>query len=107
MATAEVSKFAGILSEALSQHHFLGFEFSSTGIPTPPQALFVVQFVDLRSLVTLRDHDCVSSSKTSDTKNDTALASEHFHLTKEIKPLREQCASRCHVTLATPWTVAY
>ena len=26
VATAEFSKFAGILSEALSQHHLLGFE---------------------------------------------------------------------------------
>ena len=26
MAAAEVSKFAGILSAALSQHHLLGFE---------------------------------------------------------------------------------
>ena len=26
MATAEFSKFAGILSAALSQHHLLGFE---------------------------------------------------------------------------------
>ena len=26
MATAEFSKFAGILSTALSQHHLLGFE---------------------------------------------------------------------------------
>ena len=28
MATAEFSKFAGILSAALSQHHFLGFEIA-------------------------------------------------------------------------------
>ena len=27
-ATAEFSKFAGILSEALSQHHLLGFEIA-------------------------------------------------------------------------------
>ena len=33
MATAEFSKFAGILSAALSQHH---------GIPSPPLPLFVV-----------------------------------------------------------------
>ena len=37
MATAEFSKFAGILSAAFSQHHLLGFE-----IPSPPLALFVV-----------------------------------------------------------------
>ena len=28
MATVEFSKFAGILSAALSQHHFLGFEIA-------------------------------------------------------------------------------
>ena len=28
VATAEFSKFAGILSEALSQHHLLGFEMA-------------------------------------------------------------------------------
>ena len=28
LATAEFSKFAGILSEALSQHHLLGFEIA-------------------------------------------------------------------------------
>ena len=41
MATVEFSKFADILSAALSQHHLLGFD-SSTGIPSPPLALFVV-----------------------------------------------------------------
>ena len=42
VATAEFSKFAGKLSAALSQHHLLGFENSSAGIPPPPLALFVV-----------------------------------------------------------------
>ena len=42
MATAEFSKFAGILSVALSKHHVLGFENSSTGIPSLPLALLVV-----------------------------------------------------------------
>ena len=37
VATAEFSKFAGILSEALSLHHLLGFEIDS-----PPLALFIV-----------------------------------------------------------------
>ena len=37
MATAEFSKFAGILSAALSQHHLLEF-----GIPSPPLALFIM-----------------------------------------------------------------
>ena len=43
MATAEFSKFSGILSEALSQHHLSGFEIVSTGIPLPPLALFIVK----------------------------------------------------------------
>ena len=41
VATAEFSKFAGVLNAALSQHHLLRFEIS-TGIPSPPLALFVV-----------------------------------------------------------------
>ena len=35
VATAEFSKFAGILSAALSRHHLLGFENGSIGIPIP------------------------------------------------------------------------
>ena len=42
VATAEFSKFAGILSAALSQHHLLGFEIAQLGVPSPPLALFVV-----------------------------------------------------------------
>ena len=41
VSTTEFSKFAGILSAALSQHYLSGFE-RSTGIPSPPLALFVV-----------------------------------------------------------------
>ena len=33
MATAEFSKFAGILSAALSQHHLLGFEIQQMNEP--------------------------------------------------------------------------
>ena len=33
MATAEFSKFAGILSAALSQHHLLGFEIAQLEFP--------------------------------------------------------------------------
>ena len=40
MATAEFSKYAGILSAALSQHHLSGFEIA--GISSPPLALFIV-----------------------------------------------------------------
>ena len=42
LATAEFSKFAGILSAALSQHH-LRIRNSSTGIPSPSLALFIVK----------------------------------------------------------------
>ena len=41
VATAEFSKFAGILSAALSQHHLLGLETSSTGILSPALSLFI------------------------------------------------------------------
>ena len=37
---AEFSKFAGILSAALSQHHLSGFEIAQ--IPSPPLALFIM-----------------------------------------------------------------
>ena len=40
VATAEFSKFVDLLNAAFSQHHLLGF--SSTGIPSPPLALFIV-----------------------------------------------------------------
>ena len=38
VATAEFSKFAGILSAALSQHHVLGFEIAQLEFPSPPLA---------------------------------------------------------------------
>ena len=41
VATAEFSKFAGILSAAISQHHPSGWN-SSTGIPLPPLVLLVL-----------------------------------------------------------------
>ena len=41
MATAEISKFAGISSAALSQHHLSGFEIAQR-IPSPPLALFIM-----------------------------------------------------------------
>ena len=44
VATAEFSKFAGILSAALSQHHLFRIWNSSTEIPSPPLALFIVMF---------------------------------------------------------------
>ena len=36
VATAEFSKFAGILSAALSQHHLLGFEIAQLEFPNLP-----------------------------------------------------------------------
>ena len=42
MTTAEFSKFAGILSVALSQHHLLGFEIAQLEFHSPPLTLFVV-----------------------------------------------------------------
>ena len=57
MATAEFSKFSGILSAALSQHHLLGFEI--TGIPSPPLALFVVMLPKAH----LTSHSRISSSR--------------------------------------------
>ena len=42
MATAEFSKFAGILSASFSQHHLFRIWRSSTGITSPPLALFEV-----------------------------------------------------------------
>ena len=39
VAAAEFSKFAGIVSVALSQHHLLEFAIE---IPSPPLALFIV-----------------------------------------------------------------
>ena len=41
MATAEFSKFAGVLSAALSQHHLLGFEIAQLEFHHP-LALFIV-----------------------------------------------------------------
>ena len=43
VATDEFSKFADILSTALSQRYLSGFEIAGiTGIPSPPLALFIV-----------------------------------------------------------------
>ena len=56
VATNEFSKFAGILNAVLSQHHILGFD--STGIPSPPLALFVVMLPKAH----LTSHSRMSSS---------------------------------------------
>ena len=44
VTSAEFSKFAGILSVALSQHHLLGIKIAQLEILSPPLALFIVMF---------------------------------------------------------------
>ena len=46
VATAEFSKFAGILSAALSQHHLLGFETTQIGFEIAQALLALVKFED-------------------------------------------------------------
>ena len=58
VATDECSKFAGILSVALSQHHLLGFEIAHLN-STPPLALFVVMLPKAH----LTSHSRMSSSR--------------------------------------------
>ena len=59
MATAEFSKFAGILSEALSQHHLLGSEIVPLEFHCLPLALFVVTVPKAH----LTSHSRVSGSR--------------------------------------------
>ena len=58
VATAEFSKFAGILRAALSQHHPLGFEIAQLEFP-PPLALFIVML----SKAHLTSHSRMSRSR--------------------------------------------
>ena len=58
VATAEFSKFAGILSVALSQHHLLVWN-SSTRIWSPPWALFIVMLPKAH----LTSHSRISGSR--------------------------------------------
>ena len=55
MATAEFSKFAGILSAALSQHHLLGFEIAQQIVGETVET--VADFIFLSSKITV-DGDC-------------------------------------------------
>ena len=51
MATAEFSKFAGILSAALSQNHLSGFEIAQLEFHhLPPLALLVVMLVQKKKI---------------------------------------------------------
>ena len=59
VATAEFSKFAGILSAAISQYHFFRIRNSSTGIPSPQLPLFVVML----SKAHLTSHSRMSGSR--------------------------------------------
>ena len=45
VATAEFSKFSGILSATLYQQHLFGFENSSAGISSSPLAFFIVMLL--------------------------------------------------------------
>ena len=58
VSTAEFSKFAGILSAALSQHHLPGFEIAQLEFhhPSPPLALLVVMLWIRYRLFTSRGH---------------------------------------------------
>ena len=58
VATAEFSKFAGILSAARSQHYLSRFEIAQL-VPSPPLALFVVMV----SKAHLTSHSRVSGSR--------------------------------------------
>ena len=60
MATAEFSKFAGILSAALSQHHLLGFEIAQQIDGETVET--VVDFIFLGSKITA-DGDCIHEIK--------------------------------------------
>ena len=59
MATVEFSKFAGVLSAALSQCHLLGFEIAQLAISLLPLALFVVMLPKAR----LTSHSKMSGSR--------------------------------------------
>ena len=59
VATVEFSKFADILSAALSQHHLLGFKNSSAEILSPSLALFIVML----SKAHLTSHSRMSGSR--------------------------------------------
>ena len=59
VAIAEFSRFAGILSAALSQHHLLGVKNSSTGNPLPLLALFGVMLPKIH----LTSHSSKSGSR--------------------------------------------
>ena len=51
MATAEFSKFAGILSVALSQHHLSGFEIAQAGIMIAGRNINNLRYADDTTLM--------------------------------------------------------
>ena len=59
VTTAEFSKFAGILSEAISQHHLSGFEIAQLGFHHLPLALFIVMLPKAH----LTSHSRMSASR--------------------------------------------
>ena len=69
MATAEFSKFAGILSEALSQHHLSGFEIAQRefhhllGFYRPQSGIPLALFVVMLPKAHLTSHSRMSGSR--------------------------------------------
>ena len=59
VATAEFSRFVGILSAALSQNHLLGLEIAQLEFHHPPWALFIVMFPKAH----LTSHSRISGSR--------------------------------------------
>ena len=78
-----VSRFAGILSAALSQHHLLGFEIAGT--PSPLLALFVV--VLRKAHLTL--HSSMSGSR----------------LSRSLRPFLYSSVYSCHLFLISSASV--
>ena len=51
MATAEFSKFAGILSEALAQHHLSGFEIAHSTIKRNTFESVLMRWMNLEPII--------------------------------------------------------
>ena len=92
VATTEYSKFAGILSAALSQHHLLGFEIAQLGVPSPPLALFVVMLP--------KDH-LTSHSRMSDSR----WVGTPLLLSGSLRPFLYSCVYSCHLCLISSASV--
>ena len=60
MATAEFSKFAGILSVALSQHHLSGFEIAQAGIMIAGRNINNLRYADYITFMAEREEELKS-----------------------------------------------